>query len=130
MNENPSRPIDPPTPLAGNHPYPMPVQGQISDVHAGTAAGGGGGDGHMIAGEHGIQRYGDLEGSGVEGMDADRDHEQNHDVGDPHTAIAPQIGSNQLTLSFQGEVYVFDSVSPDKVVFLFFLKKSFPTHFT
>ncbi|KAM0933750.1 putative transcription factor TIFY family [Dioscorea sansibarensis] len=29
--------------------------------------------------------------------------------------MLPQVGSNQLTLSFQGEVYVFDSVSPDKV---------------
>ncbi|KAJ0984181.1 hypothetical protein J5N97_002537 [Dioscorea zingiberensis] len=29
--------------------------------------------------------------------------------------ILPQVGSNQLTLSFQGEVYVFDSVSPEKV---------------
>ncbi|KAG8074756.1 hypothetical protein GUJ93_ZPchr0006g43856 [Zizania palustris] len=38
---------------------------------------------------------------------------------DPHGAmvaatVAP-MSSNQLTLSFQGEVYVFDSVSPDKV---------------
>lgn len=28
-------------------------------------------------------------------------------------------GSDQLTLSFQGEVYVFDAVSPEKVGFLF-----------
>ncbi|XP_044958562.1 GATA transcription factor 20-like isoform X2 [Hordeum vulgare subsp. vulgare] len=38
---------------------------------------------------------------------------------DPHgamvTAIVPPATGNQLTLSFQGEVYVFDSVSPDKV---------------
>ncbi|XP_062229705.1 GATA transcription factor 20-like isoform X2 [Phragmites australis] len=38
---------------------------------------------------------------------------------DPHGAMVaatvPPISSNQLTLSFQGEVYVFDSVSPDKV---------------
>lgn len=30
-------------------------------------------------------------------------------------------GSDQLTLSFQGEVYVFDAVSPDKVPFLLLL---------
>jgi hypothetical protein len=37
---------------------------------------------------------------------------------DPHGTMMPTTVppvSNQLTLSFQGEVYVFDSVSPDKV---------------
>ncbi|CAN6193123.1 unnamed protein product [Urochloa humidicola] len=38
---------------------------------------------------------------------------------DPHGGIVPgavpPMANNQLTLSFQGEVYVFDSVSPDKV---------------
>ncbi|KAL8458854.1 hypothetical protein ACS0TY_035549 [Phlomoides rotata] len=38
---------------------------------------------------------------------------------DNHGALIPHVGgsdnSNQLTLSFQGQVYVFDSVSPDKV---------------
>ncbi|CAL5049994.1 unnamed protein product [Urochloa decumbens] len=38
---------------------------------------------------------------------------------DPHGGMAPgavpPMANNQLTLSFQGEVYVFDSVSPDKV---------------
>jgi len=38
---------------------------------------------------------------------------------DPHSALVagtvPPMATNQLTLSFQGEVYVFDSVSPDKV---------------
>jgi hypothetical protein len=37
---------------------------------------------------------------------------------DPHGTMMPMTVppvSNQLTLSFQGEVYVFDSVSPDKV---------------
>uniref|UniRef100_A0A0E0LF62 CCT domain-containing protein n=1 Tax=Oryza punctata TaxID=4537 RepID=A0A0E0LF62_ORYPU len=38
---------------------------------------------------------------------------------DPHggmvAAAVQPMASNQLTLSFQGEVYVFDSVSPDKV---------------
>nr|ACG25786.1 GATA transcription factor 25 [Zea mays] len=38
---------------------------------------------------------------------------------DPHSVLVPgtvpPMATNQLTLSFQGEVYVFDSVSPDKV---------------
>lgn len=38
---------------------------------------------------------------------------------DNHGTLIPHVGgsdiSNQLTLSFQGQVYVFDSVSPDKV---------------
>lgn len=38
---------------------------------------------------------------------------------DPHGTMVPgampPMANNQLTLSFQGEVYVFDSVSPDKV---------------
>ncbi|RCV22728.1 hypothetical protein SEVIR_4G256600v4 [Setaria viridis] len=38
---------------------------------------------------------------------------------DPHGSMVPgavpPMANNQLTLSFQGEVYVFDSVSPDKV---------------
>ncbi|GJM97555.1 hypothetical protein PR202_ga14490 [Eleusine coracana subsp. coracana] len=38
---------------------------------------------------------------------------------DPHGTMVPTtmppVSTNQLTLSFQGEVYVFDSVSPDKV---------------
>jgi len=41
---------------------------------------------------------------------------------DPHSAMVPgtvpPMATNQLTLSFQGEVYVFDSVSPDKVPLL------------
>ena len=42
---------------------------------------------------------------------------------DPHAAMVPgavpPMAPNQLTLSFQGEVYVFDSVSPDKVPLLY-----------
>ncbi|KAK8967742.1 GATA transcription factor 28 [Platanthera guangdongensis] len=34
---------------------------------------------------------------------------------DTAMAMVPQAGGSQLTLSFQGEVYVFDCVSPEKV---------------
>ncbi|KAF3325572.1 GATA transcription factor 28-like protein [Carex littledalei] len=46
----------------------------------------------------------------VVGMDADV-------AADPHLMVtaAQPISGNQLTLSFQNEVYVFDSVSPEKV---------------
>lgn len=38
---------------------------------------------------------------------------------DNHTAlVARGENENQLTLSFQGQVYVFDSVSPEKVTYL------------
>ena len=33
-----------------------------------------------------------------------------------YAPVAENGGSDQLTLSFQGEVYVFDAVSPDKVM--------------
>lgn len=35
--------------------------------------------------------------------------------GNDYAPVAENGGSDQLTLSFQGEVYVFDAVSPDKV---------------
>ncbi|KAG6483582.1 hypothetical protein ZIOFF_060230 [Zingiber officinale] len=36
-------------------------------------------------------------------------------LGDTQPLVTVQPGGNQLTLSFQGEVYVFDSISPEKV---------------
>ncbi|KAJ6809366.1 GATA transcription factor 20-like isoform X1 [Iris pallida] len=95
MSENPSRPID----------YAMPIAGQIGDVHAG----GGGEDGME-------DDYHDVGGR----IDGDLPPPDPHGaMGDPHAGgvIVPHPGGggNQLTLSFQGEVYVFDSVSPEKV---------------
>ncbi|XP_020275476.1 GATA transcription factor 20-like isoform X2 [Asparagus officinalis] len=107
-----------PKPSGLNHRYSMPIQGQIGDAHVGGTAASAGDESHMMDGEHAIQRYEEGEGGGVEGMDGDHEHEQDHDgdlPSEPIAAIGPQIGSNQLTLSFQGEVYVFDSVSPEKV---------------
>jgi tify domain len=66
-----------------------------------------------------------ISGSGGVGS-MDEDHEGQDDTvmgmdadvaADPHLMIsaAQPISGNQLTLSFQNEVYVFDSVSPEKV---------------
>ncbi|THU57587.1 hypothetical protein C4D60_Mb03t05090 [Musa balbisiana] len=92
----------------------------------------GAGEGHMItaADARAIQAYGHdkdsgggcdgmeeenlggaVDGEGVEG-DALADH---GDLGNPHALVVPPVASNQLTLSFHREVYVFDSVSPEKV---------------
>lgn len=94
----------------------------------------GAGEGHMItaADARAIQAYGHdkdsgggcdgmeeenlggaVDGEGVEG-DALADH---GDLGNPHALVVPPVASNQLTLSFHREVYVFDSVSPEKVIF-------------
>jgi tify domain len=65
-----------------------------------------------------------IAGSGVVSMDDDHEGQDDAVVGmdadvavDPHLMVsaAQPISGNQLTLSFQNEVYVFDSVSPEKV---------------
>ncbi|KAI3815323.1 hypothetical protein L1987_14986 [Smallanthus sonchifolius] len=64
---------------------------------------------------HGLQSGGSLEG-GMEDMSV-----QPHALYVPENEIQPVSvgggggGADQLTLSFQGEVYVFDAVSPEKV---------------
>ncbi|WOL18302.1 GATA transcription factor 20 [Canna indica] len=65
------------------------------------------------SGSHGMEE----DGVGAienEGMETEGPSDPSH-LGDAHTLIASQVGGNQLTLSFQGEVFVFDSVSPEKV---------------
>lgn len=54
---------------------------------------------------------GDDEGLEEAGMHSDGGH-----PGDPQSGLAVRAqGTNQLTLSYQGEVYVFDTVPPEKV---------------
>lgn len=55
-----------------------------------------------------------------EEMEAERPPGPNH-LGDTPAAVPAQAGRNQLTLSFQDAVYVFDSVSVDKVIFFLYL---------
>lgn len=48
-------------------------------------------------------------------------HSNNHG-----TMVVDHVeNGDQLTLSFQGQVYVFDSVSPEKVIFFFSMCKEF-----
>ncbi|XP_038983996.1 GATA transcription factor 17-like isoform X2 [Phoenix dactylifera] len=69
--------------------------------------------GVVVGGGHGMEEDRDV-AADDEGMEADGQADPGN-LGDPEAVIAPQVGGNQLTLSFQGEVYVFDSVSPEKV---------------
>ncbi|KAJ8628885.1 hypothetical protein MRB53_022208 [Persea americana] len=64
---------------------------------------------YMQASDAGMEEDGD-DGGGSEGMEGDMPPEQQQ-VG----VVTRSQVANQLTLSFQGEVYVFDSVPPEKV---------------
>ncbi|MQL90978.1 hypothetical protein Taro_023580, partial [Colocasia esculenta] len=103
----------------------MPLPGQIDEVH------GGGeqqqmlvpGDAHVVQGYGGEHDHGGHPNGGGEGIEEDEDGAVERemmeadlapDAGHLGMIHAPGMG-NQLTLSFQGEVYVFDSVSPEKV---------------
>lgn len=59
------------------------------------------------------------EGGSGEGMEGDVQADPGN-LADSRGALTVQPGGsdnqNQLTLSFQGQVYVFDSVSPEKVI--------------
>lgn len=58
---------------------------------------------------------GEDEGSD-EGMEEPEIHPDGGHPGDPHASLTARVqGTNQLTLSYQGEVYVFDTVPPEKV---------------
>ncbi|CAA6672173.1 unnamed protein product [Spirodela intermedia] len=105
----------------------LPVQ--IDEVHGGD--GGGGyviGDQQMLVRQDTqAQSYGAVQDHGVhqkyggDGMDDQNGVERDGMEGDMpadagNMGMIPDPGmGNQLTLSFQGEVYVFDSVSPEKV---------------
>lgn len=54
---------------------------------------------------------------GDEGMEGAEMHSDGGHPGDPQSSLAAraQQGTNQLTLSYQGEMYVFDTVPPEKV---------------
>ncbi|KAG0464557.1 hypothetical protein HPP92_020626 [Vanilla planifolia] len=99
----------------------MPLPGQIGEGDIASASDGQGIPQYAVMHEEndvcgeGNGMDGDQDGvMESEGLEGDASSDLGHS-GDPHAMIVPHGGSNQLTLSFQGEVYVFDSVSPEKV---------------
>ncbi|KMZ70469.1 GATA transcription factor 25 [Zostera marina] len=106
------------------HPV-MHLPSQIKDVHGANNNSG------LLVMPHDGRLYGQEQEHGVihggagvvEGLEEDHDGavdsegmegEVPQDASNLGIMVAPGMG-NQLTLSFQGEVYVFDSVSPEKV---------------
>ncbi|XP_022726786.1 GATA transcription factor 28-like [Durio zibethinus] len=95
----------------------MNMQQKLEEEEEDDVPGGGGGE----AGEESLDnpQIGYQESVGVvtvmsNGME-EASHANIYGQGTDLTAVPGNAGADQLTLSFQGEVYVFDSVSPDKV---------------
>ncbi|KAK1299585.1 GATA transcription factor 28 [Acorus calamus] len=96
---------------AGNSNHHDDWDNMIDAAPAGEGGGGSGSDdqGHLV-----------YDGDGVNGMDGSEGGAAVVEAGPAATAGAAAMqlrgqAVNQLTLSFQGEVYVFDSVTPEKV---------------
>lgn len=71
---------------------------------------------HHLSNGNGMEH--DDNDGGSEDMEGEI-HPDHGNLTDNHNAMVAHVGSdsnNQLTLSFQGQVYVFDSVSPEKVI--------------
>ncbi|XVE49456.1 hypothetical protein DITRI_Ditri01bG0084100 [Diplodiscus trichospermus] len=100
----------------------MNMQQNLEEGHDDVAsAGGGGGGGGGEGGEESVDnpQIGYQESGGIvtvmnNGME-EAPHANIYGQGSDLTVVPGNAGADQLTLSFQGEVYVFDSVSPDKV---------------
>uniref|UniRef100_A0A1D1ZFB1 GATA transcription factor 28 n=1 Tax=Anthurium amnicola TaxID=1678845 RepID=A0A1D1ZFB1_9ARAE len=104
----------------------MQLPGQIDEGPSGGGRGGGlvAGDQQMLVGaDVPTQSYGAAQDSGGDGMEEEQDGAEEREA--MEAGVPPEAGSmmmipdpgmgSQLTLSFQGEVYVFESVSPEKV---------------
>lgn len=73
---------------------------------------------HMSNGNGIDDEHDDGTAGAGEGIDEEL-HNDPGNISDNHGAMmVPSADNNQLTLSFQGQVYVFDSVSPEKVTLL------------
>ncbi|CAN6451113.1 unnamed protein product [Victoria cruziana] len=106
------------------HMHNMHLPGQMDDVHGDAQMNSADASAHMqlqYVQDHGHSLHhnnesgidDDHDDGGSDGMDGDVPSDAANLA---IAAIPPRAqGSNQLTLSFQGEVYVFDSVSPEKV---------------
>uniref|UniRef100_A0A7N0TYZ6 Uncharacterized protein n=1 Tax=Kalanchoe fedtschenkoi TaxID=63787 RepID=A0A7N0TYZ6_KALFE len=107
-------------------PYSHPTGAEMDDMHGRDAQMGDSIMQYMQEHDHEVHQMGNVSGmeegvndgvvGGNEGMDGHMGRE-GENMGDDRYAIVAQgpENGNQLTLSFQGQVYVFDSVSPDKV---------------
>lgn len=106
----------------------MQMPGQIEEVHgAGGGEGGAlmGGDAQVGQSYRGEQEHGMLQDGGGDAVEENQDGSMEREGVDDMPLDASNLGmipapamGNQLTLSFQGEVYVFDSVSAEKVAAL------------
>lgn len=93
------------------------VQGQIGNHgHMDFQYGHSHAHGHALRGDEnplGDEVEEELGDEGLEGADI---HSDGGHPGDPQSSLAARAqGTNQLTLSYQGEMYVFDTVPPEKV---------------
>ncbi|KAE8716743.1 GATA transcription factor 28 [Hibiscus syriacus] len=87
---------------------------QDDDVPRGGGEGGGGGEESVDNPQIGYQESSDVLTVVNNGME-EPSHVHIYGKGSDLAGGSGNAGADQLALSFQGEVYVFDSVSPDKV---------------
>lgn len=96
---------------------------QIEDEEEDDVAGGESIDNPQIRYEAHALQNGAVGGGGMEAMGGVDGVVAPHALYVPGSEIPPASGgggADQLTLSFQGEVYVFDAVSPEKVPFFYY----------
>jgi hypothetical protein len=72
--------------------------------------------GHMMdRDENGLGEEAEDE-SGDDGLEEADMHSDGGHPGDPQSSLTARVqGTDQLTLTYQGEVYVFDTIPPEKV---------------
>lgn len=92
------------------HAQPMDIQNQIPAGEEDDSAGA-----ESIDNAHIHYEGHTLEDGGVVVHEATSDDVYIHGGNTDLDMAIPYEGSSQLTLSFRGQVYVFDSVTPDKV---------------
>ncbi|XWS63081.1 hypothetical protein CRYUN_Cryun06bG0066200 [Craigia yunnanensis] len=90
------------------------LEEEDDDVPGGGGGGGVGGEESLDNPQIGYQESGGVVTVMNNGME-EASHANIYGQGSDLTVVPGNAGADQLTLSFQGEVYVFDSVSPDKV---------------
>lgn len=107
-----------PTPMYGSGAVNMQRNIDEEEDDDITGGAGGGGEESVDNPQIGFQENDGVVAVMNNGMD-EASHAHVYGQGSDSTSAPGNGGADQLTLSFQGEVYVFDSVSPDKVRFPF-----------